>query len=77
MNDSDIKIVFCSDFRYEKLIIEMYYCDKYIALLNQDHGKENVIIEFPRSKFDEDSISRIDLATFEKALELAKREIMD
>jgi len=34
MNNDDIRILFSSDFNYEKLIVEIYFQEKYIALIN-------------------------------------------
>ena len=78
MKDPRIKILLCSDLRYEKPTIEMHYCDKFMALINQDEGKDNAIIEFPGVGLNEEAILRkIDLATFERAMKLAKEEIED
>jgi hypothetical protein len=76
MLDSDIKIIFSSDSDYEELTAEIFYKDKFIALLNQDEGLDRLKIEFPGSNVVEDAVLRkIDLAIFEKALEEAKRKL--
>jgi len=76
MNDSGIKILLSSDSDYEELTAEILYNGKFIALLNQDDGVENLRIEFPATDVEEDMVLRqIDLATFEKGLELAKKKI--
>ncbi len=76
MSDSDIEILLSSDCEYKKLTAEIYFKGKYIALLNQDEGKENLKIEFPEGDLDEERIARkIDLSIFEKGLLLAKKKI--
>ncbi|MFI3156661.1 MAG: hypothetical protein QX199_10940 [Methylococcaceae bacterium] len=76
MSDFDIKIILSSDSDYEKLTAEIFCGEKFIALLNQDEGLDNLKIEFPGPDVQEDAILRkIDLATFEKALAEAKRKI--
>jgi len=78
MNDSGIEILLSSDSDYEELTAEILYNGKFIALLNQDGGVENLRIEFPATDVEEDMVLRqIDLATFEKGLELAKKKIRD
>jgi len=76
MNDSNIRILLSSDSDYEKLTAEIYYEDKFIALLNQDNGLDCMKIEFPDTNVKEELVLRkIDLAIFEKALLEAKRKI--
>ncbi len=78
MNDSKIKILLSSDSDYEKLTAEIYYEDKFIALLNQDDGLDCMKIEFPGPNVREDLVLRkVDLAIFEKALVEAKRKIKE
>ena len=76
MPNSDIEIRVWSNFDYEKLIAEIYYKGKYVALINQDDGLDNLKIEFPGADEEGDSVLReIDLSVFEEALELAKGEL--
>ena len=76
MSKSEIDIQVWSNVDYEKLVVEMYHKGKFVALLNQDDGLDNLKIEFPGPDRVEDMVLRkIDLSVFEKALELAKREI--
>lgn len=78
MINSKIRTVLSSDPDYEKLIVEMYYDDKFIALLNQDDGLENVKIEFPSPCCDEQSIiSKMSLQEFEECLEASKNRLLD
>ena len=77
MKNSGIELLLSSDYRYEEITVEMYYDGKFIALLNQDDGLDNLKIEFPSPlEFHEDNILRkMDLAVFEQALILAKKRI--
>ena len=54
---------------------EIYYEDRFIALLNQDEGLDRIRVEFPGSNVQEDLVLRkVDLAVFENALLEAKRK---
>jgi len=76
MSDSGIEILLSSDGDYEELTAEIFYNGKFIALLNQDEGVNNLKIEFPGTDVEENMVLRkIDLATFEKGLELAIQKI--
>ena len=77
MTNSDIKIILSSDNNYEKLVAEIYHRDKFVALMNQDKGREGIVIEFPDSDVDQNLISRkIELTVFAEALDLAKRRLL-
>jgi len=76
MNNEDIEILLSSDINYKELVVEIFYNGKFIALINQDNGIDNLIIEFPNSNIKEDMISReISLDIFEEALKLAKNRL--
>ena len=76
MNTSDFKIILSSDSGYDKLTAEMFYKDKFIALLNQDGGLDKLKIEFPSNDIDESMVVRnIDVSVLEKAIELATEKL--
>ena len=77
MNNSGIELLLSSDFDYEELTVEMYYDGKFIALLNQDNGSDNLRIEFPTSTVADETLvlRKMDLAILEQALILAKKRI--
>jgi hypothetical protein len=76
MSDSGIEILLSSDSDYDELTAEIFYKGKFVALLNQDDGVENLKIEFPAKGVDESMILReIDLNILEQALALAKAKI--
>jgi hypothetical protein len=67
IDNKRINFVCSSDGDYEKLILEVYYDDIFIFLLNQDNGIENLIIEFGNEK--------ITLNNFEEILNMAKDKV--
>ena len=77
MNNSGIELLLTSDHDYEELTVEMYYDGKFIALLNQDNGLDNLRIEFPTSAVADETLvlRKMDLAILEQALILAKKRI--
>ena len=76
MSKPGIEILLSSDGGYEELTVEIFYDGKFVALLNQDDGVDNLKIEFPGVGFDENTIlRRVDLAILEQGLELAKKKI--
>ena len=77
MNNSGIELLLSSDCDYEELTVEMYYDGKFIALLNQDNGLDNLRIEFPTSEVTDETLvlRKMDLAILEQALILAKKRI--
>ena len=77
MNNSGIELLLSSDCDYEELTVEMYYDGKFIALLNQDNGLDNLRIEFPTSTVADETLvlRKMDLAILEQALILAKKRI--
>ena len=76
MSNSGIEILLSSDSDYEEVTAEIFYNGRFIALLNQDDGLENLKIEFPAVGADENTILRkVDLNILEKGLELAKKKI--
>lgn len=71
MRDGDIEIIVHSDNRYDKLVLEIYYKDRFIALLSQDDGRERVKIELPAQELV------VELSIFEQALAMAKEELLE
>lgn len=45
-SDNKIKIIIASDIDYENLIAEIYCNDEFIALLQQEDGKDAIKVEF-------------------------------
>ncbi|MDP6832335.1 MAG: hypothetical protein QF512_15365 [Alphaproteobacteria bacterium] len=77
MENSRIEVLISSDSRYEKVTAELYCFGKFVALLNQDEGVDDITIEFPGANLDENMVLRnLDLATFEECLMLAKQRLV-
>jgi len=77
MENSRIEVLISSDSRYEKVIAELYCFGKFVALLNQDEGVNDIAIEFPGANLDENMVLRkLDLVTFEEGLMLAKQRLV-
>lgn len=75
---NDVKILISSDCNYEKLVAEIYFKDKYIGLLNQDLGENNLLIEFPDNTVNENVVIRtIPYAIFEEALKEARHKLIE
>lgn len=66
------QIVIGSPVDYEELVAYIAIDGQYIALLNQDDGKDNIKIEFS----EEPPIKVLDLDIFMAALVEAKRALM-
>ena len=79
MKDGDIEIRISSDVAYENLLAEMYYQGRFIGLLSNEGASPQ--IEFPSSAkkplIGESALTVLDLATFEKALGMAKEELVN
>jgi len=54
----DYDYLIASDSDHEEVFIEIYYRGKYIALINQEKGLENLEIEFPGADLVEATIER-------------------
>lgn len=69
-NKNQLKILVASDVDYEELIAEIYCDDKFIALLQQEDGKENLKIEF------QPNLKPINFEWFQNALIEAKSTLL-
>ncbi len=73
-----MKILISSDPSYEKLVAEIYYKDKFVALINQEKGVNNLEIEFPDEKKSSDFIiRRVPLNLLKQAIEEAKKALLN
>ena len=66
------QIIIGSPVDYEELVAYITIDDQYIALLNQDEGKDKMKIEF----FDEPIIQPLYLNVFYEALQKAHEELL-
>jgi len=71
------KYVVASDEKYEKVFVEIYCDDKFIALINQENGPHDLEIEFPSSEFEEKFLLRkIKYKDFVKAIKEASKILL-
>lgn len=71
-----VKIQVCSDTDFEQLIAEIYIDDKFVALVSQDEGVNNLQIEFPGPGQNESAITRkVDFDVLCHALSKARSEL--
>jgi hypothetical protein len=76
--ESTVRIQICSDSTHDRLIAEIYVRDKFVALLSQENGLDNIRIESPDECAYESAISRsVELKLFMEAVNMAKRKLID
>ena len=46
------------DSEHEKVFVEIYYNEKYVALISQEEGIDKLLIEFPGNDLNESAIIR-------------------
>lgn len=54
----EYSFLIANDNEHEKVFVEIYYDDKFVALINQENGLNNLEIEFPGEGLVEDLINR-------------------
>jgi hypothetical protein len=54
----DFDFIVANDSDHEQVFIEIYYNGKYIALISQEKGIDNLLIEFPGNNLNESEIIR-------------------
>jgi hypothetical protein len=65
-----------NDSEHEELFIEIYYQGKFVALINQELGLNNLQIELPGAELDEsETIKRLPLNEFLDLIEQAAKKL--
>ena len=73
---SRFSVMIASDLGHEKVYAEIYYDEKFVALVSQERGLENKVLELPGPGLVEDQICRaVDLGGFLQAVQLAARKL--
>lgn len=73
---STFRIQVCSDVDYDKLIVEVYVDEKFVALVNQERDDGVLEVVFPGPDQNEPAVTRhVALPTLLEALEEAKKEL--
>lgn len=69
-------VIIASDEIHDKVFAEIYSSEKFVALVSQDDGLDNMKIEFPDRVVDEAAIMRIvELEPFREALIIAQKRL--
>ncbi len=72
----EFTIVIASDSEHEKVFAEVYFQSKFVALVSQEKGLDQLCIEFPSSNVDESMIAReVDVDGFNQALITAAKKL--
>lgn len=66
-----LKVVIASDVDYENLIAEIYCDERFIALLQQEDGEDNIKVELSPN------IGAIDYDWLQNALSEARKKLLD
>ena len=70
------EIIISSDSNHDKVYAEIYYKDKFVALVSQENKARGLEIEFPGTDVDQNLVSRnIPLNKFKELLERATAEL--
>jgi hypothetical protein len=69
-------VMIASDLDHERVYAEVYWDEKFVALVSQERGAGKEVLEFPGPGLKEDLICReVDLDGFLQAVELAVRKL--
>lgn len=69
-------VMIASDDDHDKVYAEIYFEGKFVALVSQEQGLENKILEIPGPGLVEAQISRrVELEAFQEALNTAARKL--
>ena len=68
-----LTVLIASDLDYEQLVAEIYCDDKYVLLISQDNGSDNLSVVFPGIDFNQYAATRrVDLNWLRYALDQAE-----
>jgi hypothetical protein len=75
-SDCNLKIIIASDVEYECVFAEIYYNDKFIALVSQEEGLDKLKIEFRHDLINyDDVVMKMDIDCLRKAIDLAAKAL--
>jgi hypothetical protein len=72
---NDFKLIISSDLDYEELCAEIYFDNQFVAILTQEKGFENLVIEIYPPK--NQKIWLFKFSEFEKILKKAKEKLWE
>lgn len=67
-NTPALQITIASDVDYDKLIAEIYCDDRFVALISQEDGSNNLVLEFPETAPGVPVCRSVDLRWFMDAI---------
>jgi len=73
-----ISVLIASDSDYDRVIAEIYYGEKFVALISQDDGEDNLKVVFPDETAHKPAITRcVELDWLLRALDVARNVLLD
>ncbi len=73
---SSLTVTIASDTDYQQLVAEIYCDGKFVALISQDHGPDDLRLEFPTNS-DPSAVCRsVGLDWFLDAVQKAKEQLL-
>lgn len=74
----DFTFQLASDIEHDRVYVEIFYREKFLALISQEKGENEEVIEFPCTGLVETKICRhVDLASFTWAIKTGLRLLRD
>jgi len=72
----EFTIVIASDSEHDEVFAEIYFQGKFVALVSQEKGLDQLRVEFPSSNIDESMVVReVDVDGFKQALITAAKKL--
>ncbi len=73
---AEFAVTIASDAEHEKVFAEIYYQEKFVALVSQEDGLDRLKIEFPSIHVDESMVLReVNMENFQQALIFAAKKL--
>ncbi len=73
---SSLTVTIASDTDYQQLVAEIYCDGKFVALISQDHGPDDLRLEFPTNSDPSAVCSSVGLDWFLDAVQKAKEQLL-
>ena len=75
--DDNFSITIASDSDYDKLVSEICYGGKFVALISQEEGVDKLRIEFPDQRSNKGEMAhKVGLDAFLRTVETARQELL-
>jgi hypothetical protein len=74
---TNLRVQVCSDVDYERLVVEIYQNEKFVALISQEGANRELAVEFPGPDQNQSIVLRkVELNWFKMAIEEAERALI-